>query len=283
MKIADLFKVEGYGVVITGGASGLGLGFAEALAENGARVTLLDIDAARIASEVRRLKELGYDVRGEVADVTDHPALDRAFDNAAKEYGKIDVVFANAGIDSGPGYLNAWVGDKRERVDAGAIEHYADERWERTININLNGVFATCRAAARHMRPRRSGRIIVTTSLAGLTQEAVIGRRLYGGQGRRGAFHAQPGAGAGGLWHLRQRHRAGLLRHQYRRRARAQSRDAEDGFRAGADAPRRLAEGHGRAGAVSGVAGLRIHHRAADRHRRRLGPRRGGLIRRKIS
>ena len=175
MKIADLFKVEGYGVVITGGASGLGLGFGEALAENGARVTLLDVDAARIATEVRRLKEKGYDVRGEVVDVTDHPALDRAFDSAAKAYGKIDVVFANAGIDSGIGYLNAWVGDKRERVPEGAIEHYTDERWVRTININLNGVFATCRAAARHMRPQRSGRIIVTTSLAGLTQEAVIG------------------------------------------------------------------------------------------------------------
>ncbi len=175
MKIADLFKVEGHSVVITGGASGLGLGFAEALAENGALVTLLDIDEARIAAETRRLTELGYDVRGEVADVRDHPALDRAFDAAAAAHGKIDVVFANAGIDSGIGYLNAWVGDKRERVPEGAIEHYTDERWERTIDINLNGVFATCRAAARHMRPRRQGRIIVTTSLAGLTQEAVIG------------------------------------------------------------------------------------------------------------
>jgi NAD(P)-dependent dehydrogenase (short-subunit alcohol dehydrogenase family) len=175
MKIADLFSVEGYGVIVTGGASGLGLGFAEALAENGARVTLLDIDAKRLADETARLKDKGYDVRGAVVDVTDHPALDKAFDDAAAHYGRLDVVFANAGIDSGIGYLDAWVGDKRNRVADGAIENYTDERWERTININLNGVFATCRAAARHMRPRKSGRIIVTTSLAGLTQEAVIG------------------------------------------------------------------------------------------------------------
>lgn len=175
MKIEELFKVEGLGVVITGGASGIGLGFAEALAENGARVTILDIDRGRIADETRRLTEQGYDVRGALADVTDHPTLDRAFDEAASEYGKIDVVFANAGIDSGPGYLGAWVGDNRPRVEAGAIEEYTDERWNRVIDVNLNGVFATCRAAARHMRPRRQGRIIVTTSLAALTQEGVIG------------------------------------------------------------------------------------------------------------
>ena len=175
MKIADLFRVEGYGVVVTGGASGLGLGFAEALAENGARVTLLDIDPKRVADEIKRLKDKGYDARGAAVDVTDHPALDKAFDEAAAHYGRLDVVFANAGIDPGPGYVGAWVGDHRERVEAGAIENYTDERWERVIDINLNGVFATCRAAARHMRPRKSGRIIVTTSLAALTQEGVIG------------------------------------------------------------------------------------------------------------
>ncbi len=175
MKISELFSVAGHGVVVTGGASGLGLAFTEAMAENGARVTMLDIDAKRIADETARLKELGFDVRGAVVDVTDHPALDKAFDEAAAEYGKIDVVFANAGIDSGPGYLNAWVGDNRGRNEDGAIENYTDERWQKVIDINLTGVFATCRAAARHMRPRRQGRIIVTTSLAGLTQEGVIG------------------------------------------------------------------------------------------------------------
>jgi NAD(P)-dependent dehydrogenase (short-subunit alcohol dehydrogenase family) len=175
MKIGELFKVEGYGVVVTGGASGLGLGFTEALAANGARVTMLDIDGPRIAAETDRLRQAGYDVRGSVVDVRDHATLDRAIDSAAAEYGRLDVVFANAGVDSGPGFIGQWVGANRTRNPEGEIERYTDERWQRVIDINLTGVFATCRAAARHMRPQNSGRIIITTSLAALKSEAVIG------------------------------------------------------------------------------------------------------------
>jgi NAD(P)-dependent dehydrogenase (short-subunit alcohol dehydrogenase family) len=175
MKIAELFTVEGYCAVVTGGASGLGLGFVEALAENGARVTMLDLDAARIDREVQRLRAKGWDVRGAVADVTDHAALDRAFDEAAAEYGRLDVVFANAGVDPGPGFLSGWTGQSRPRNPEGALENYSDERWNRVIEINLNGVFATLRAAARHMKPRRFGKIIVTTSLAALINESMIG------------------------------------------------------------------------------------------------------------
>ncbi len=175
MKVADMFKVDGYCAIVTGGASGLGLGFTEALAENGARVTMLDINADRIAAETLRLRGLGYDVRGARVDVTDHAALDRAFDDAVAEYGKLDVVFANAGIDPGPGFVSGWVGDGRARNPEGALENYSDERWSRVIDINLNGVFATLRAAARHMKPRKFGRIIVTTSLAAFMPEASIG------------------------------------------------------------------------------------------------------------
>jgi NAD(P)-dependent dehydrogenase (short-subunit alcohol dehydrogenase family) len=175
MKIADLFSVQGYGVLVTGGASGLGLGFTEALATNGASVTMLDIDPQRIAVETARLRAAGCDVRGAVVDVRDHAALDRAVDEAAAAHGRLDVVFANAGIDSGPGFIGTWVGSERPRNPVGALERYSDERWNQVIEVNLNGVFATLRAAARHMRPRKSGRIIVTTSLAALKTEAVIG------------------------------------------------------------------------------------------------------------
>lgn len=175
MKISELFSVEGYGVLVTGGASGLGLGFVEALADNGAQVTMLDIDAARLENEVSRLAKAGMKVRGEVVDVCDHQRLDEAFANAVKAHGRLDVVFANAGVDAGPGFADAWVGASRGRNPAGAIENYEDERWQKVIDINLTGVFATVRAAARYMRPQKSGRIIVTTSLAAVKSEAVVG------------------------------------------------------------------------------------------------------------
>jgi NAD(P)-dependent dehydrogenase (short-subunit alcohol dehydrogenase family) len=174
-KISELFNVTGYGAVVTGGASGIGLAFTEALAANGARVTLLDVNGQRIDTEIKRLRAAGLDVRGQVVDVTDHQGLDAAVDEAAREYGRLDVVCANAGVDSGVGFVGSWAGSQRQRVSAGGLENYTDERWNRVIDINLNGTFATARAAARHMKPRKSGRIIVTTSMAATHVEPAIG------------------------------------------------------------------------------------------------------------
>jgi NAD(P)-dependent dehydrogenase (short-subunit alcohol dehydrogenase family) len=174
-KISELFNVTGYGAVVTGGASGIGLALTEALAGNGARVTMLDVHPQRIESETKRLRGAGVDVRGKVVDVTDHKALDAAVDEAAREYGRLDVVCANAGIDSGAGFVGSWIGTERKRVAEGALESYTNERWNRVIDINLNGIFATARVAAKHMKPRKSGRIIITTSLAATHIEPAIG------------------------------------------------------------------------------------------------------------
>lgn len=175
MKASELFNVSGQGVIVTGGASGLGLAFAEVMAANGAKVSLLDVDASRLESEVRRLRASGATVRADTVDVTDHGALERAFDAAVAAHGRLDVVFANAGIDSGPGFVAGWSGATRARNPAGALENYTDERWNRVIDINLNGAFATLRAAARLLKPQRSGRIIATTSVAAYQCEPAIG------------------------------------------------------------------------------------------------------------
>jgi NAD(P)-dependent dehydrogenase (short-subunit alcohol dehydrogenase family) len=175
MNVSARFEVAGFGVIVTGGASGLGLAYGEVLAAHGARVTLIDVDGDRLAQQASRLADEGLDVRAAVADVTDHEVLDRVIDEAAETYGRLDVAFANAGIDPGVGFVGAWAGDQRPRVQEGALELYADERWQRVIDVNLNGIFATARAAARHMRPRGFGRIILTTSLAATRVEPAIG------------------------------------------------------------------------------------------------------------
>ena len=95
MKFAQLFDVSGLATIVTGGASGIGLACAEAMGDNGARVTLIDADSETLQSAVKKQQSRGNDVRGAVVDVTDRAALHRAFDEAAACYGRIDVVFAN--------------------------------------------------------------------------------------------------------------------------------------------------------------------------------------------
>src|ERR1700757_1462546 len=129
MNVSSQFDVTGFGVVVTGGASGLGLAYGEVLAAHGARVTLIDIDAGALDEQTARLQGQGLDVRNAVADVTEPPALDRAIDDAADEYGRLDVAFANAGIDPGVGFVGAWAGGTRPRVEEGALENYTTERW----------------------------------------------------------------------------------------------------------------------------------------------------------
>ncbi len=167
-----MYKIEGYGAIVTGGASGLGLAFTEVLAENGARVTMLDLSRERLGQQTTRLRNMGFDVRGAAVDVTDQAAVHKAFDDTVAIYGRLDVVFANAGIDPGPGFVSF---DRQSRPAEGQIENYDDARWDKVIDTNLNSVFTTIKAAARHMKPRKSGRIIVTTSVAATLNEAAIG------------------------------------------------------------------------------------------------------------
>jgi NAD(P)-dependent dehydrogenase (short-subunit alcohol dehydrogenase family) len=96
MKASELFDVAGLAVIVTGAASGIGYAYADAMADNGARVVLVDIDRAGLDQAVAKLKARGGDVRGAVADVTDRSALLTAFERAAGELGRLDVLFASA-------------------------------------------------------------------------------------------------------------------------------------------------------------------------------------------
>jgi NAD(P)-dependent dehydrogenase (short-subunit alcohol dehydrogenase family) len=165
VKAEKLFDVEGHTAVVTGAASGLGLAMAEVMAENGAHVTMVDVDGAGLEAALAKLREAGFAVDGAELDVTDTGALRRAIDGAAERSGRLDAVFANAGISAGPGFP----------TPVGHLAAVERATWDRVLDVNLSSVFETIRAAAVHMKAQGSGRIVVTSSIAGIGAEAMVG------------------------------------------------------------------------------------------------------------
>lgn len=134
-------------VFITGGARGIGAQLAHQLAAKGAKLVLIDVDAAALG---QLAAELGGDERvlTATADVRDLPAMQAASDKAVQRFGGIDVVVANAGVF---GY--------------GSIQRIDPEAVERVLDINVIGVFHTVRATLPAVIERR-GYVLIVSSLA---------------------------------------------------------------------------------------------------------------------
>jgi NAD(P)-dependent dehydrogenase (short-subunit alcohol dehydrogenase family) len=161
VKAAQLFDVSGHVALVTGAASGLGLAYAEVMAANGATVAMLDIDAAGLERAAAKLPN----VETFVVDVADGDRLKATIDATAVKHGRLDAVFANAGMSAGPGYTQP----------SGRIENVAMELWNRVLQVNLTSVFNTLQAAAVPMKRQKRGRMIVTASIAGLQSELLCG------------------------------------------------------------------------------------------------------------
>jgi NAD(P)-dependent dehydrogenase (short-subunit alcohol dehydrogenase family) len=142
-------RLDGKVAVITGGASGIGAGTARRFVAEGALVVLADLqtDAGSALAD-----ELGAAARFARTDVTQEDDVAAAVDLAVSEFGRLDVMFNNAGI-------------------VGVIGPIADtpaDGWDQTVAILLRGVFLGMKHAARVMVPQRSGSIISTSSTAGI-------------------------------------------------------------------------------------------------------------------
>jgi NAD(P)-dependent dehydrogenase (short-subunit alcohol dehydrogenase family) len=161
----QVFDVRGLRVVVTGAASGLGFAMAEVLAECGARVTLADVDVGRLAASTASLAERDLQARSVAVDVSDEESVRTLVDDVVAAEGGIDVVFANAGIASTPGFAVEG-GQRLDTVDR--------SDWDRVLSVNLNGVLFTLKHAAAVMRRQGAGRIVVTSSNAGLRPEPEV-------------------------------------------------------------------------------------------------------------
>lgn len=157
--LPEMFDLTGQIAVITGAASGLGVALAEAMAEAGADVALLDIDADGLARTGDRITVLGRRALSLVADVSDEEAVKRAFETIDTELGPLDIIFNNAGI-----------GDP----EPGPVHTYSTESWHRVTNVNLHGVFFCARAALARMVPRKRGKLINVASMWGLAGPSSI-------------------------------------------------------------------------------------------------------------
>jgi len=174
VKTLDQFDIRGRSALVTGAASGIGLAYAECMAEAGARVTLTDIDAEGAERETARLVGEGFEARWDACDVSDLDQVARAFENHVAAWGGCDIAFANAGLDVGNGFWSP----ENTRNPAGQIDVYPKDAWDKSIGINLTGCFHTVREAARVMKAnthRRGGSIVITSSNAAEVNEAIVG------------------------------------------------------------------------------------------------------------
>ena len=141
-------------VVVTGAARGIGFASARRFAREGARACLADVDEARLEAAVAALAGEGYAVDAETVDVSVEASVESAVGAFADRHGGIDVVHAHAGV-----LLPAGIGAETL------------ERWERTLSVNVTGVFLTVRAALPGLRRRGGGAVILTGSTAGIVAE----------------------------------------------------------------------------------------------------------------
>ena len=150
-------------VAITGAAGGLGADLAKALRARGARIALLDLNPNAVCELA---DQLGGDsvARGWRADVRDFDNLDQVMTEVAAHFERLDVVVAGAGIGSA----------------IGPITGMTHEEWERTIDVNLNGVWRTFKAALPHIAYQR-GHLLGRDSLIWPQEDGLIWPRLDGG------------------------------------------------------------------------------------------------------
>ena len=159
------FSLKGKRALITGGAAGIGLSLANALASAGAAIAVADINEETAAREAAAIKRAhGVDTAGIRVDVTDPAQVAAMVEQCVAALGGMDICIANAGIT----------------ITGVSLLDYTPEQWNKIMSVNLNGVFYTDQAAARYLvQQGTGGRIINMCSMGG----TIVTYHPYGASG----------------------------------------------------------------------------------------------------
>jgi len=146
-------EFEGRTAVITGGASGMGLGFAECFGREGMNVVIADIEERALKGAAARIESLGANVLPVVTDVGDEAAMDHLGEATREAFGAPHVVCLNAGVSA----------------PTVPMEELSANDWKWTLDVNLFGVIHGLRVFLPDLKAQDEGSVVVTASVAGLT------------------------------------------------------------------------------------------------------------------
>lgn len=155
-------ELDGRVALVTGAGSGIGRASALRLAEHGALVGLLGRTESELEDAARAIRSSGGAAQVLVADVSREGEVQRAIERLVGEAGRLDVVFANAGVNG------VWA----------PIEELSADDWRSTLDINLNGTFFTIKYSTPHLK-KRGGSVIVCASVNGTRMFSNTGATAY--------------------------------------------------------------------------------------------------------
>lgn len=155
--------LDGKVAFITGGASGIGAGAARRFAQEGARVMLADLQEDEGEKLRDEIAAKGGQAAYVACDVSDADSVSNAITQTVEQFGRLDIVFANAGING------VWA----------PVEEITPEEWDKTLDINLKGTFLTVHFAVPHLRDAGGGSILITSSVNGTRTFSNPGASAY--------------------------------------------------------------------------------------------------------
>lgn len=156
-------KLEGKVALVTGAGSGIGKSSAVLMAQEGARVGVLGRTEDELTETVEQIKQGGGDAIALVADISVPQEMEQATRRLVERFGRLDIVFANAGING------VWA----------PLEELTPEDWDKTMDINLKGTFLTVKYAVPYLKKQKEGSVIVTSSVNGTRVFSNTGATAY--------------------------------------------------------------------------------------------------------
>ena len=264
-------KLDGKVAIVTGAARGLGRAYAKRLAGLGAKVAVADLNLRSYEefeaeakdmtadSTIAEIEASGRAALGVEVDIRDREAVEEMVARVVQEWGRVDVLVANAG-----GGRGRPIDTKASTLDPALLQLVTE--------MNLFGTVYSCNAAAPIMKQHRSGKIITISSVAGTAPSADGGYAHYGAAKYR-PLHAISGAGSRAIRHQRKLHRPRRDRHRadYADRHSGQQPEQPRSGRGGRSAQTRDGRGLRQGGRVFGDRPVRLCDRSSDPNRRRIG------------